>query len=76
MKHYPKHLNIPSSNFHRAEEDAIYAGRLFIELVKRISINGQPPALANLVALTGKPELKFPQIERSPKQLDLLGLMG
>lgn len=68
-----QHLKIPSGGFHRAEEDSTYCGKLFIELVKRISINGQPPAIENLVALTGKPELKFPQIERKPKQMDLFG---
>ncbi|GIL17115.1 MAG: hypothetical protein BroJett040_08660 [Oligoflexia bacterium] len=69
-----QHLKIPSSNFHRAEEDATYAGKLFLELLKRISVNGQAPNIANLVALTGKPEVKFPFIERTPKQLDLLSM--
>ena len=69
-----QHLKIPSGQFHRAEEDATYCGRLFCELVKRISVNGLPPALANLVALTGKPEVRFPVIEKKPKQLDLLSM--
>ena len=68
-----QYLKIPSSNFHRAEEDAIYAGKLFIELTKRISVNGQPPAIENLIALTGKPLFKFPIIEKKPKQMDLFG---
>jgi DNA polymerase-3 subunit epsilon len=68
-----QHLKIPAGEFHRAEEDATYCGRLFLELLKRISVNGQAPAIENLVALTGRPELRFPQIERKPKQLDLLG---
>lgn len=68
-----QHLKIPSSDFHRAEEDATYCGKLFLELVKRISVNGQAPAIDNLVALTGKPEMKFPRIERKPKQMDLFG---
>ncbi len=69
-----QHLKIPSSEFHRAEQDATYCGHLFLEMVKKISINGLPPQLENLVALTGKPEYRLPQIERQPKQLDLLGL--
>lgn len=69
-----QHLKIPSSDFHRAEEDATYCGNLFLEMLKRISVNGQSPALENLVALTGKPALMFPVIERHPKQLDLLSL--
>lgn len=66
-----QHLKIPSAGFHRAEEDATYCGYLFIELVKRISVNGKSPELENLVSLTGKPEVKFPQIVRQPKQMEL-----
>lgn len=68
-----QHLKIPASGFHRAEADATYLGHMFEILVKRISIGGQAPKIENLVALTGKPEFRFPQIERQPKQLDLLG---
>ena len=68
------HLKIPTTDFHRAEEDATYCGKVFIEMIKRISINGQPPAIDNLVALTGRPHFKFPLVERKPKQLDLLSL--
>ena len=69
-----QHLKIPTSNFHRAEEDATYCGRLFIEMLKRISVGGKPPEVTNLIALTGKPEYRFPQIVRQPKQLDLLSM--
>lgn len=67
-----QHLKIPSTGFHRAEEDATYCGHVFIELVKRISIGGKPPQLENLIALTGKPEFRFPQIERQPKQMGFM----
>lgn len=69
-----QHLKIPTTEFHRAEQDANYCGQLFQFLIKRISIGGQAPKIENLVALTGKLELRFPQIIRQPKQLDLLGL--
>jgi DNA polymerase-3 subunit epsilon len=69
-----QHLKVPTGNFHRAEEDASYAGQLFLEITKRVLVNGQPPAVVNLVALTGKPEVRFPHIEKKPKQLDLLSL--
>ncbi|MFN7728836.1 MAG: PolC-type DNA polymerase III [Bdellovibrio sp.] len=69
-----QHLKIPTMGFHRAEEDATYCGQLFMEMLKRISINGQAPAIENLIALTGKSESRFPAIERSPKQLDFLSL--
>jgi DNA polymerase-3 subunit epsilon len=67
-----KHLKIPSSEFHRAEADATYCGILFQTLLKRISIGGQIPKIENLIALTGKAEMKFPQIIRQPKQLELM----
>lgn len=68
-----QHLKIPTTDFHRAEEDATYCGFLFVELIKRISVNGRLPELANLISLTGKPEAKFPQIVRMPKQMDFFG---
>jgi DNA polymerase-3 subunit epsilon len=64
-------LKIESSQFHRAEADATYCGNLFVELLKRISVGGQPPSLQNLIALTGKPEFKFPVLDLSPKQMNL-----
>jgi DNA polymerase III subunit epsilon len=69
-----QHLKIPSGEFHRAQQDATYCGHLFLEMLKRISIGGQAPRIENLVALTGKPEFRFPQIIRQPKQLDFLGI--
>ncbi|MCB0364032.1 MAG: 3'-5' exonuclease [Bdellovibrionaceae bacterium] len=68
-----QHLSIESTDFHRAEEDATYCGRLFIDMVKKIA--GAPnlmPPVENLINLTGRAELSFPQIEPQPKQLDLL----
>lgn len=67
-----QHLKIPSANFHRAEEDATYCGRLFIEMNKRISIGGKPPLIENLISLTGKPAFNFPQMTRQPKQMGFL----
>ena len=69
-----QHLKVTATEFHRAEQDATYCGNVFMEMIKRISVGGQPPKIENLVALTGKPEFRFPQIIRQPKQLDLLGL--
>jgi DNA polymerase-3 subunit epsilon len=66
-----QHLNIPAGQFHRAEEDASYCGYLFFEMLKKISPDANPP-LENLIALTGRPETRFPQVEVSHKQLDLL----
>ncbi|OFZ28431.1 MAG: DNA polymerase III subunit epsilon [Bdellovibrionales bacterium RIFCSPHIGHO2_01_FULL_40_29] len=67
-----QHLKIPSTGFHRAEEDATYCGQVFVEMIKRISVAGKTPQIENLIALTGKTELRFPQIERQPKQMGFL----
>lgn len=69
-----QHLNIPTTDFHRAEEDATYCGHLFINLVRKMSGNSNQMPLANLVTLTGKTEIRFPQIEKQPKQLDLFSM--
>ncbi len=69
-----QHLKIPTAEFHRAEADATYLGHMFSQMMKRISIGGQAPQVSNLVALTGKPELRFPQIVRQPKQMDFFGI--
>lgn len=67
-----QHLKIESTQFHRAEEDATYCGHLFIKMLEKISGAQILPPIENLVALTSRPEMKFPQIEPQPKQLDLL----
>ena len=63
------HLEIPSMNFHRAEEDATYCGHLFIRLIEKMSGGWNLPPIENLVAISGKTELRFPQITPKPKQL-------
>ncbi|MBX2988180.1 MAG: 3'-5' exonuclease [Bdellovibrionaceae bacterium] len=68
-----QHLKIQASEYHRAQADAISAGHLFHEMLRRISVAGRAPNLEQLVGLTGRPELKFPQIVRQPKQMDLFG---
>jgi len=67
-----QHFKIPSTDFHRAEEDATYCGMVFWEMFKKISVGNKPAQIENLVSLTGKPEFKFPQIERQPKQMGFL----
>ncbi len=66
-----QHLDIPSGQFHRAEEDASYCGALFLEIIKKIFNPGEEVVVDNLVALTGRPEYRFPIIERREKQLEL-----
>ena len=66
-----RHLNIPSNQFHRAEEDASYCGSLFIEMIKKLSQSGGQIPIETLVALTDRPEYRFPKIKKKEKQLDL-----
>lgn len=66
-----QHLDLPAGTFHRAEEDASYCGNLFIEILKKIFNPGEPANIENLVALTGKPESRFPVIAKTEKQLEL-----
>ncbi len=66
-----QHLKINSGTFHRAEVDASYCGQLFLEIVKKISDPHEGVKIENLIALTGKPEARFPQIEKK-QQLSLL----
>lgn len=68
-----QHLEIPSTEFHRAEADATYCGQLFMKIAHKITgqLESLPP-IENLVALSGRGEVRFPQIIPQPKQLTLL----
>lgn len=68
-----QHLKIPANEYHRAQADATSCGFLFAEMLRRISVGGRAPSIEQLVNLTGKPELRLPQIQRQPKQMDLFG---
>jgi DNA polymerase-3 subunit epsilon len=70
-----QHFKIESSGFHRAEEDATYCGKLFIHLVNLMSGPTSEIPLSNLITICGKGEVKFPQIIRQPKQLDLFSML-
>jgi len=68
-----QHLQIDAAGFHRAEADATYCAKLFLKMVERITGSHLNfPPVANLVALTGKLECRFPTIEPQPKQLSML----
>ena len=71
-----QHLNITAKDFHRAEADATYCAEILLRMVERItgSRTAWPP-LENLIALTGRAELRFPLIEPQPKQLNLMDLL-
>ncbi|MCB9072444.1 MAG: 3'-5' exonuclease [Bdellovibrionaceae bacterium] len=68
------HLKIQSGVFHRAEEDASYCGQLLVHIIKKVFQPGEEIRLENLIALTGKPEYRFPQVVKQPKQISLFDL--
>lgn len=71
-----QHCGIEAKGFHRAEADASYVAYLLLKMIEKISGPGMNwPPIENLVALTGKAELRFPVIEPQPKQLNLLDLL-
>lgn len=70
-----QHLKIESSNFHRAEEDATYCGNLFLSLINKMTGGLELPPIENLITLSGKNELRFPQIVPRLKQLGLFDLV-
>jgi DNA polymerase-3 subunit epsilon len=71
-----QHLNIESTGFHRAEEDATYCAKVFLKTIEKMTGSHlNCPPLENLVAMTGKAEVRFPVIEVQHKQLNLLDLL-
>ena len=66
-----RHFGFPCGTFHRAEEDSAYCGLLFDRIVQTLELRNEPCSAADLVRLTGKPELRFPQFTPQPDQLDL-----
>ena len=70
-----EHLKVQShSDFHRAEEDATYCGRIFQLMLARVFKPTQPPRLEQLIGLSGGKETRFPTIIKRPKQLSLFDL--
>jgi DNA polymerase-3 subunit epsilon len=66
-----RHFDFPSGTFHRAEEDSSYCGLLFAKIVQTLEMRNEPCSVEDLVKLTGKEEMRFPQLAPQPDQLDL-----
>lgn len=66
-----RHFGFPSGTFHRAEEDSSYCGLLFAKIVQTLEMRGEPCGAEDLVKMTGKTEMRFPQFAPQPDQLDL-----
>jgi DNA polymerase-3 subunit epsilon len=69
-----QYLQIPADGFHRAEADANYCGQLFHKMYLKL-VESQSHLPENMIKLTGKPEFRFPVIERKPKQMGFLDML-
>jgi DNA polymerase-3 subunit epsilon len=69
-----EHLKIPGGGFHRAQADCLFLGQLFCHILDRITVSNQPPTIETLIQLCNNQSLRFPIIDKQPKQLDLLGV--
>lgn len=65
-----KHLNVSTDVLHRADDDAKYCGFIFHNILERL-YQGSEPDWLDLVQVSGRPEMRFPVIEKQHKQLDL-----
>jgi DNA polymerase III subunit epsilon len=70
-----QHLNIPAGQFHRAEEDANYCGILFAKMIEKMTGGMMLPPIENLIALSAKQELRFPQVVPKPKQMTFMDML-
>lgn len=66
-----KHLKISSSGFHRAKEDASYCGYLMVHIHQKMLKGRIPFSVEKLTQINGSPPLKFVQIKRQPKQVEM-----
>lgn len=66
-----RHFGFPSGTFHRAEEDSAYCGLLFARILETLEMRREPCSEPDLVRMTGKAEMRFPQLTPQPDQLDL-----
>ena len=65
------HFGFPVGNFHRAEIDSVYCGRLFAHIIQSLEQGGQSASIPALLNLTKQTHLKFPQFVDRPQQLGL-----
>ncbi|MCX7674334.1 MAG: 3'-5' exonuclease [Bdellovibrionaceae bacterium] len=69
------HFELGSGEFHRAQDDATFCGYVFLNLLTKMNKQVELISLSQLEAIMGKPVLRFPLIEKRPKQMDLFALI-
>ena len=65
------YFKFPSGTFHRAEEDSAYCGRLFAKIIETLEMRGERSTEENLIRISGKKALSFPQYKNQSHQMDL-----
>ena len=65
------HYELPSSVFHRAEEDAAYCGLVFAKIIRALVAGHHPVAIHDLLELSDMKEMRLPQIASTTEQLGL-----
>lgn len=66
-----KQFGFPTENFHRAEIDSVYCGRLFAKIVDALEQAGESVEIPALLALPKQIKMNFPQHADQPRQLGL-----
>ncbi len=66
-----QHFGFPTGDFHRAEVDSVYCGRLFAHIVESLEKGGQSATVPALLDLTKQTLMKFPQYANQAQQLGL-----
>lgn len=67
-----RHFGLGNSGFHRARQDAVYCGQVFMKLLAQYKREHGSIPWGNIQALSGNP-LSFPAIEPKARQMELWG---
>ena len=66
-----RHFGLVAGRFHRATEDALYCGRVFLQILEYLERGGHPAGVHDLLELCGKKPMQFPVFRPAPQQLGL-----
>lgn len=65
------HLGIQTTEFHRAQADAISCGQLMMKVLEKLTSSQAVPDIDLLCKVAGSNGLRLPQLVKQPKQMDL-----
>ncbi len=72
LENLTRHYGLSQGGFHRANQDAIYCGQVFLKMLSEYKKKYGSLKLSEIINLSGG-ELKFPHIEARAKQIALFG---